>query len=316
MNAQNTSFIEFQTDIPTAKHSKPDIGVKGGYLFGVDSNIKLGMGLGLEECVEFKTAPAIPLFLRSEFLISDSGGTLPFIDFDLGYNLNTENLDYGTLFINPMIGLRFNKVSIGVGYYGSTAFTDNSSWNNSISIRLGYNFDGLKIKKGNGLNRFLKKTSFGLDGSVGTNVGKTSVKNCYETSNTYEFSGVSDISLGVHWLYNIDEHWSAGIGGQVYFDSYTEKEVSSSYGDEYNDGDTNVELFFRGEYTHDEIANKIKPYADFDLGFGGYGYYISPQIGVKYDDKYRLGLSLRNRSDMFGYEYGGTTVNVNLGIDF
>lgn len=312
--AQKTCFLEFQTDIATVKESKPSLEFKGGILKNIDNNIRFGAGLGLEESSEFNAAPSIPLFLRTECMITNSGNCIPYIDLDLGYKLNLENFNQGGIFINPVLGLRFNKYSIAFGYEGFTSFAKNSEWGNAISIRLGYNFpykSSGRRWKDTAMYRFFKKTTFGLDVSIGTGLGEVETKDSYLT---YSYSGLTTESFGFHWVYNFNEHWAAGIGAQMTRDTYTEKIDEYNQTQDYDEFDAT--FFCRVEYTHDEIADNIKPYGNIDLGYGVSGVYLAPQVGIKYKDKYRLGVSFNNRSKRYNKEGTCSSLNLNLGIDF
>lgn len=301
----NSSFLEFQTDFATTKGVKPSIGLKGGFLAGIDTNVRLGAGIGLTENTQFKYAPSMPVFGRLEFLFSGTN-IRPFIDVDLGYSVNFEDFENGQVFINPMIGADFNKYYIGVGYLGSTALTENSTWGSNIALRLGMRFDG----SSNPFAKFFKKVSFGVEGSYAHSFGK---------SKEQDYGGYEDnlniLLASVHFMYNIDEHWAAGIGAS--YGTASKKEHSK-----YTDADTysseDIEIFLRGEYTFNEVKKDIKPYATLDLGMAYWGNLVAPQVGVKYKDHIRLGLSLPYREAAYHEEGGGdaTCLQINIGYDF
>lgn len=320
-NAQEKSsrFLEFQTDIPTVG-GNPVLDVQYGVLKQVDSNVKLGWGIGLSESTGFEHIPNIPLFGRAEFLLTNSGNVRPFFDFDLGMSINVEHIDNSAFFLNPVFGAYFNKFSIGAGYMGGKSFVEGAKWSSSISIRLGYTFSGAgkgkkMIWKNTAMYRFMKHTTFGLEASIGTGLGKKKCDDKYHDG-SYEFSGLSCKSIGFHWLYDIDKHWAAGIG--IQYGGFDYHKVSGSWNNEEDVSDDNMDAFLRCEYTHDEITKNLKPYGTIDFGINSYGggIYLAPQIGIKFKDQYRLGVSVGNRGGLYDAEWDATTLQLHLGVDF
>lgn len=325
--SSNSTFLEFQSDFNLQKGVDPDISLKYGFLKNVENNIKLGAGVGIRENTSFDFAPSMPIFGRAEFMLSNNETVNPYIDFDLGYIVNFEEFSQGAVFINPMLGLSVKKVNLGVGYFGGTSFAKGAQWGSAIAVRLGYNFNGNGKKfvwKNSGLYKFFKHTTFGIEGSAAVGLSSATGKDEYRSGEA-KGKSLSARHIGIHWLYDIDQHWSAGLGAQFGTISY---ELEDRHNDSEEHKDNNIDLFLRCEYTHDEIVKNLKPYADFDLGWssvGRPGYVIGPQIGVKYKDHYRLGVSALYRgrayfdgpyTDAENYAKSATTLQLNLGIDF
>lgn len=322
IHAQKVHTFEFQTNIGTAEGSKPDIGLQYSILKDIESNVYLGFGVGLNENTSFDFAPTMPLFGRAEFLFSNNGTVKPFIDFDLGYSINFEDFERGVLFIDPVVGIGFNNYRFGVGYWGGTSFCKGSEWSNAIGIRLGYSMKRSKSKKidwkNTGIYKFLKKTTFGIEGSFGK---------CFDSPKSQMYTGYeSDIesittwTAGFHWMYNIDSHWSAGIGFNFGYISYKVVDNDSNYHDSQDEKLELPEVFLRGEYTFDEIASDLNPYACLDLGIGN-GALFGAQAGVKYKDTYRLGISFMRRNktiDTLGTDgsVASNGLELHLGFDF
>lgn len=302
----NSSFFEFQTDIPTIKGAKPSIGFKGGFLTGIDTNVRLGAGIGLTEDTQFNYAPNMPVFGRLEFRFNGTN-VRPFVDVDLGYSVNFEDFENGQVFINPMIGADFNKYYIGVGYLGSTAFSENSAWGNNIALRLGMRFGGSFTPFVN----FFKKITYGVEGSYAHSLGKSEV----QPNDGFYIDNLNILLASIHFMYNIDEHWAAGIGAGL---GSVSKVSHSKHYDDYTHSDSDIELFLRGEYTFNEVKKDIKPYATIDLGMAYLGKFVAPQVGVKYKDHIRLGLSLPYREAGFDEGEGNdaTCLQINIGYDF
>lgn len=301
-----STFLEFQTDFATASGVKPSIGLKGGFLTSIDTNVRLGAGLGIAEGTEFKYAPSMPLFGRAEFLFSGTN-VRPFIDVDLGYSLNFEDFESGSVFLNPVVGVNFNKYYIGVGYMGATTLTENSVWTNSISLRLGMRFEG---DTRSAFSNFFKRTTFGVEGVAGKHFGSTPNYDGYYSDN------LTVLLASAHIMYNINEHWAAGIGANLGRSTYTEHYNSMDPDNVPYDG--YFEVFARGEYTFDEIKQDIKPYVNADFGFTTLGTMLSPQVGVKYKDHIRVGLALPYRMPAYMdfEDESALGLELHVGYDF
>lgn len=319
------SFLEFQTDIYPGG-GNPAIGFKYGLFKEIDKNIRIGGGVGIMEETSFKYAPFIPLFGRAEFDLAKSGNLVPYMDFDLGYNLNCAHIKSGSIFVNPFVGLRFNnKFHLGLGYIGTATFGDQGAWANGVSLRFGATFgtNGESMNQmGNAISKFFKHTHFGLDLKGGFSLNHSIAESPYAE---YKYNHFASGLLGFHWLYDINKHWATGMGLQMGVMSWN-MDVEDYDANKKGGTDVDILALWRVEYTHDEIAKNLKPYADFDLGVGIGGCLISPQVGVKLKNKYRLGLAIATRTNLwedcliYGGDYlspkAGVCIEFHTGIDF
>lgn len=130
-------FLEFQP-VQAGNHYTA-FNFQGGIKGKVHPNIALGVGVGITEKWNFDVAPLIPIFGRAE--ISGSlGGFKPFFSFDVGYELNTENTDFGAVLVNPMVGLNFGRWYGGIGYLGHCWTQGHSGTTSCFNMKIGYNF--------------------------------------------------------------------------------------------------------------------------------------------------------------------------------
>lgn len=130
-------FLEFQP-VQAGKHYTA-FNIQGGIKTKVHPNIDIGVGVGLTEKWNFDVAPLIPIFARGE--VSGSiAGLHPFVSFDVGYELNTENTDYGAVLVNPMVGLKFGRWYGGIGYLGHCWTQGGSGTTSCFNMKIGYNF--------------------------------------------------------------------------------------------------------------------------------------------------------------------------------
>lgn len=328
--AQNSTFLEFQTVIPTVSGAKPNLEVNFGYLHHIDDQLRWGMGVGISENTTFDFAPSAPVFTRLEFDFTSTGNYRPFLAADLGYSVSFEDFENASsVFVSPMIGVNLYRCYLGVGYSGGMATNKNAEWSNSIGIRLGTRFGGDKgghfhipapVKK------FFKHTTFGLHAMYGIGIGTATATHewsggVYE----YECSNLSRYGAGFTWLYDFNDNWAFGIGG-----TYSRYSYEDADGDETrtrSDGD----LFLRLQYTMDEVAGySIKPYASVDFGscVGAQGMdrdvdkapiYFAGQVGIKFCERYRFGIAYSRENAFYGNEYWTADANslrFVLGVDF
>lgn len=132
-----TPFIEFQP--VQAGKSFTAFNFQGGITGKVHKNIALGAGIGLTEKWNFDVAPLIPMFGRVD-VSGRIGGLNPFLSFDVGYELNTQNTDYGAVLVNPMVGLKFGSWYGGIGYLGHCWTQGGHGSTNCFNMKIGYNF--------------------------------------------------------------------------------------------------------------------------------------------------------------------------------
>lgn len=324
--AQNSTFLEFQTLIPTASGAKPDLQINFGYLHNIDDQLKWGLGVGISENTSFDFKPSLPVFTRLEFDFTSSGNYRPFLAADLGYSVSFEDFENGSVFVSPMFGVNLYRCYLGVGYSGGMATNENAEWSNCIGIRLGTRFggsDGAHLHIPEPVKKFFRNTTFGLHAIYGLGLGTATATHewsggVYE----YECSDLSRYGVGFTWLYDFNDNWAFGLGGT--YSRYTYKDEDGDEIRTHNDGD----LFLRLQYTMDEIANlPIKPYASVDFGscIGAQGaedetpIYYAGQIGIKFWDKLKAGISYSRENAFYGDEYWSADANslrIVLGVDF
>lgn len=112
---------------------------QGGITGKVHKNIRLGAGIGFTERWNFDTAPLIPIFVRGQ--VEGRLGSLdPFFSFDVGYEINTEDTDWGAVLVNPMVGLQFGKWYGGIGYLAHCWTPEHSKSTGCFNMKIGYNF--------------------------------------------------------------------------------------------------------------------------------------------------------------------------------
>ncbi|MBD5370692.1 MAG: hypothetical protein HDR80_06015 [Bacteroides sp.] len=132
-----TPFLEFQPVIAGDHYTA--FNFQGGITGKVHPNIALGAGVGITEKWNFDQGPLIPIFGRAEFS-GRLGSLTPFFSFDVGYEINTENTDYGAVLVNPMVGLKFGNWYGGIGYLGHCWTQSGSGSTNCFNMKIGYNF--------------------------------------------------------------------------------------------------------------------------------------------------------------------------------
>ena len=132
-----TPFLEFQP-VQVGDHFTA-FNLQGGVKTAVHKNIDLGVGVGLTEKWNFDSSPLIPFFVRGE-VHGRLGSLTPFVSFDVGYELNTNDTDHGAVLVNPMVGLKFGRWYGGIGYLGHCWTGEHSGSTNCFNIKIGYNF--------------------------------------------------------------------------------------------------------------------------------------------------------------------------------
>lgn len=130
-------FVEFQP-IQVGDHWT-SFNFQGGLTVDVHPNIAVGAGIGITERWNFDVAPLIPIFARAE-VGGKIGSFNPFLSFDVGYEVNTESTDAGAVLVNPMVGLKFNRFYVGVGYLGHCWTPKYAGSTNCFNMKIGYSF--------------------------------------------------------------------------------------------------------------------------------------------------------------------------------
>ena len=132
-----TPFFEFQPVIAGDHYTA--FNFQGGVKLPVHRNFAVGVGVGITEQWNFKQGPLIPIFARGE-VSGRLGQFSPFFSFDVGYEINTENTDYGVALVNPIVGLKFVNWYGGIGYLGHCWTQSGSGSTSCFNMKIGYNF--------------------------------------------------------------------------------------------------------------------------------------------------------------------------------
>lgn len=300
---------EFNLVCPTYKGYTPEFSFQLTASRQINDYMGLGIGLGIQECFNFKTAPTIPIFAR--FHAEEYGRKWsPFLDFDLGYGLNTENFDAGHLILNPTVGIRYGSVAIGVGYRGTKIFKGNSDFFSSVNVRLAYYFG--YHRSDSEFVRFLKRLEFGIDLGVRIPMGcRINEEHSEEVGNAMREASIKqhypiggDLNLSL--MYPVTENLSTGImiGLGVAHQTTTHKQSTIYLGENNGDYDymekdsndaTMIPIALSGKYRFREvmIADRFYPFARLDIGFAindtywddetKTSFYWSPTVGMAMD---------------------------------
>lgn len=130
-------FLEFQPVIAGDDYTA--FNVQAGITGKVHPNVALGAGIGVTERWNFDRGPLIPIFARGQFDFKISSLT-PFVSFDVGYEINTEDTDYGAVLVNPMVSLKFGNWYGGIGYLGHCWTHSGAGSTSCFNMKIGYNF--------------------------------------------------------------------------------------------------------------------------------------------------------------------------------
>lgn len=130
-------FLEFQPVIAGEDHVS--FNFQGGITGKVHPHIRLGAGVGITEKWNFDSAPLIPIFARVQFETTISR-LKPFVSFDVGYEINTDNTHWGAVLVNPMVGLQFGRWYGGIGYLAHCWTPSGAGTTNCFNMKVGYNF--------------------------------------------------------------------------------------------------------------------------------------------------------------------------------
>lgn len=130
-------FLEFQPVIAGDDHVS--FNFQGGITGKVHPHIRLGAGVGITEKWNFDSAPLIPIFARAQFETTISR-LKPFVSFDVGYEINTDNTHWGAVLVNPMVGLQFGRWYGGIGYLAHCWTPSGSGTTSCFNMKIGYNF--------------------------------------------------------------------------------------------------------------------------------------------------------------------------------
>lgn len=312
--------VEFNPVFSTAKGSDATFNINLTATRKVDDYLGVGLGIGVNESFKFNSSPSIPIFAR--FHAEDFSRKMsPFMTMDIGYGINTSNIDNGCLIINPTVGLRYGAFSLGLGYYGSKSFISGSKMMSAINLRLGYNFGYHRSTSpfANALRNVLRKLEFSIDlGArmpIGANSGDYAEYKNYDSwlgFHNYEwrynwkskYSVAPDITMAL--LYPVTNNFYAGLmagfnlilnkhevydGYQIFYNGpgvvKSEKPI-----DNFSETLTqsSVQIALRMKYKLKELmfAKRFYPYAQVDLGYDvNYdvepGFFYAPSVGISMD---------------------------------
>ncbi len=300
--------------IPVGRQTA-SFGAQIGAYRNVHDYVMAGFGVGITEVWNFKSRPALPLFvgLHAEDF---SESFTPTFDFQFGYSFNTKSFDYSTLYINPMVGVRFNRIGLSVGYLGGIApQLEHSKWSSSINIRLAYYF-GYHATR---MSRSLSHLSFMAEASLDMPLGAKK----------------NNVSLGVGGGLNIGLMWNATdefeMGPIAGFHPMHTTEEFDDFKDSYSDMWALFALRGRYRFRDVSVGDKLYPWAQLDLGYAGGGdymmssFYWSPAVGVSYDvrdgkSSIDLGLGFNTfkvKSGAYGDDdFSAGCLRISLGYSF
>lgn len=132
-----TPFAEFQP--LQAGDNFTAFNIQGGFKAKVHPAVTVGAGLGITQRWNFDVAPLVPIFVRGEYSHPFKGFN-PFVSFDVGYEINTENTKYGAVLVNPMVGVKFGRWYGGIGYLGHCWTNSHGGSTSCFNMKIGYNF--------------------------------------------------------------------------------------------------------------------------------------------------------------------------------
>lgn len=311
VNRKWNAFIELQPIFSTADGASHSLNLQVGALKHINDNFLIGGSVGVAESFDFDVSPNIPILLRAQ-AEHDFNGISPFISFDLGYSINTENIEYGSIVANPTVGIRYSNVYIGVGYYAAIPTKSGLKTGNNINLKVGYMFgDGAS----GGFKKFIRKThvdielgaAYGFSTVSPSEVGEDLASSADEKDHIHRIG--SNVFANVIWGYDIDEHWMVGIGTGIRlymnkldkcYDSSFYNGLTHEYVGTQEEGGIEtapcVPLFVRGKYTFLNENVKFRPYVAVD-----FGYQIAtsiescmlfePHVGVKFG-RFNFGVGL------------------------
>lgn len=325
--------VDFGPIISLQKGGNTSIGVNVAATRQVHEYLSLGAGTGFIETFKFDKGPVIPLFVRAH---AEKNGVdmSPFLTFDMGYDLCTENTRAGGFMFNPTVGVRFGDILFGFGYRG----TVHNGVSSCLNIRLGYAFGA--HRSNTPIDEALRKIEFSID------FGLSFTGDLY--SEVYEFEGKDyNVAYGYHagpsvnlaLLYPVTDNFYAGLTtGFHYFGQkfkaggLPQSEVDEEFINRNNVLSIPVALRLKYKFHDMLIANCLYPYAQLDMGFATYTnsklsenkgisanrqFHFAPCLGLAYDvagGKHSIDLGLSYYSKKFVREADGKKESINKGV--
>ena len=246
----------------------------------VHENVQLGFGGGIVEDWKFSGAPQMPLFfgLHSEFPVDKF---TPTFDLDFGYNLNFQDFDRGSIFLNPIVGVRFGNFGFGVGYMGGKVLLDGYKWASSMNVRFSYYFNYHKTAASENLRKNLNFSvaySYDFIGSF----GKVEDKNRKPSSRP-------SMGIDLALLYSMSENFSFGPTAGFHVMEYNFPVGTGPQNERWTSTSSNswIPVALRGKYDFKQVSENIYPWVQLDLGGAiavdsdiTSSFYFSPGIGV------------------------------------
>jgi len=265
----------------------------------VHEYLNLGAGTGFLETFKFDAGPAIPLFVRAHAEKTNADFS-PFLTFDMGYYLNTENTRNGGFMFNPTLGVRFGDILFGVGYLGVV----HNGVSSNLNIRLGYAFGA--HRSNTPIDKALRKFKFSVDFGVsftGNYMNETYEFEDKEYDIAYGYYPSPSVNLAL--LYPVTDNFDAGlmIGFHCFVHKFKTGGLPQSEAEEEFINRRNVlsiPLALRLKYKFRKvlIANRFYPFAQLDMGFAAYTnskitgeemltankqFHWAPCVGLSYD---------------------------------
>lgn len=266
-------------------------GVNTNFEFGltafrqINPYVGLGFGAAIQENWKFKSGWQFPIFVTAHAEKFGEKFT-PTFDFRAGYAFSTQKFDYSSFFINPMVGVRYENVGIGLGYLGSKAQFEGSKWSSAINIRLAYYFGYHSTS----FSRSLTRTNFGVEATLDVAGG----------SDKYDYKAKTGFGINFFFLYPVWENLEMGPMVGLHHMGFSERLSFSSAArpglPEWSDdhGSLWIPIALRTRYNARQatFAGRLYPWIRLDLG--GYtsigdeipsGFYWSPAVGLSLDLK-------------------------------
>ncbi|MDE7472758.1 MAG: hypothetical protein K2M68_04140 [Muribaculaceae bacterium] len=259
------------------KGNTPSFSIGLGAYQKVHPNVMAGFGAQITESWKFKGNPSFPIFvgLHAEKFEEKMS---PVLDFTTGICLNTSEIDYSSYYMNPMVGVRFGRYGIGVGYLGSIAMAEGAQWESYINIRLAYYFGYHKTKMSESIKN---NTNFGMELSadIPLNSGES-------------IRGTFGEGINFYLLYSVNDNFELGPMVGAHYLTTELKDYWSDYEWEGDHGSLWAPVALRGKYNFLQIAigGKFYPWARLDIGGSisigdelKSGFYYSPAVGLSLD---------------------------------
>lgn len=281
---KGTAFFDV-VQIPCVKKPQVsfELGLKSTYT--IDDYVGLGFGLGLRETWKFKGAPGIPLFITTHIEDSKNKFT-PTFDFDMGVQVATKSCkNNSSFFINPIIGVRYDQLGIGIGYNGSQSFAKKAAWTSSINIRLSYYFGYHRTSQATAIKNFLSRFQFGIEALTAFTFSNSELEE-------RAIDPSSAVGLNFSFLYPLTDNLEFGPVIGLMMQSCKEAMGSTNNLNWTTEHLTFVPVALRAKYRMRQLPiGPLYPFAQLDLGAKiavddiliKSNFLWAPTLGVSYD---------------------------------